>query len=286
MMVSFRFFVCRVLMLCLHFSWSTAATVIQFDSGVQKFLTDYCIKCHDAKVQKGDRSFHKLATIDGDRFSIDLADTEKVHLLRDILDQLNLGEMPPQKKDVQLPKSQEIKSTIAWLTRTLLTLEEEKGTSRTVLRRLNRYEYHNTLRDILGLGTLPFDLTSDFPADEESHGFTNLGDVLNLSERHLDAYLGLADRYLRIAFPFGEPQQAKTLVVKPQDWGYPDREARTPWMYRLHVKDKYLDIGAGKKQLSDHFALGTYPMDSLDGVEESRHLVITQSPSPRRLFVD
>ena len=29
----------------------------------------------------------------------------------------------------------------------------------------------------------------------------------------------------------GEPQ-AKTLVVKPQDWGYPDREARTPWMYR------------------------------------------------------
>ncbi|MEK9984179.1 MAG: DUF1592 domain-containing protein [Opitutae bacterium] len=246
-------------MLCLHFSWSTAATVIQFDSGVQKFLTDYCIKCHDAKVQKGDRSFHKLATIDGDRFSIDLADTEKIHLLRDILDQLNLGEMPPQKKEVQVPKSQEIKSTIAWLTRTLLTLEEEKGTSRTVLRRLNRYEYHNTLRDILGLGTLPFDLTSDFPADEESHGFTNLGDVLNLSERHLDAYLGLADRYLRIAFPFGEPQQAKTLVVKPQDWGYPDREARTPWMYRLHVKDKYLDVGAGKKQLSDHFALGTYP---------------------------
>ena len=56
-------------------------------------------------VQKGDRSFHQLATIDGDRFSIDLADTEKVHLLRDILDQLNLGEMPPQKKDVQLPKS-------------------------------------------------------------------------------------------------------------------------------------------------------------------------------------
>ena len=109
MMVSFRFFVCRVLMLCLHFSWSTAATVIQFDSGVQKFLTSYCIKCHDAKVQKGDRSFHKLATIDGDRFSIDLADTEKVHLLRDILDQLNLGEMPPQKRRSNFlnPRNQE-----------------------------------------------------------------------------------------------------------------------------------------------------------------------------------
>ena len=153
-----------------------------------------------------------------------------------------------------------------------------EGTSRTVLRRLNRYEYHNTLRDILGLGTLPFDLTSDFPADEESHGFTNIGDVLNLSDRHLDAYLGLADRYLRIAFPIGEPQQAKTLVVKPQDWGYPDREARTPWMYRLHVKDKYLDIGAGKKQLSDHFALGTYPNEFTrwsGGIQESGYYTIS-----------
>ena len=235
--------------------------VVELDSGVRQFIQTYCIQCHGPEKQKGERSFHQLTSRAGGKWMMDLAKPGKADLLHDILDQLNLGEMPPKKKDVKQPRNQEIKKAVSWLTEILLELEKEKGPTETVLRRLNRIEYRNSMRDMLSLGNLPFDLTEDFPADDEIEGFTNIGDVLRLSEGHLDAYLEAADRYLRMAFRFDEPRKAETLLIKPQDWGYRDREAATPWMYRLHVKDKYLDIGAGKKQLSDHFSLGTVPQD-------------------------
>ena len=256
-------------LLGLSFAWAWAiippgnleGKVSELSPQVHQFLQNYCIKCHGPDEDKGDRAFHKLATLSDGKWSMDLAKPGKADLLHDVLDQLNLGEMPPKKKKVRQPASQEIKATVRWLTKVLLELEKGKGQTETVLRRLNRLEYRNSMRDLLGLGNLPFDLTEDFPADDQLEGFTNIGDALTLSDRHLDAYLKAADQYLRIAFRFDEPRKPATLIIKPQDWGYRDREATTPWMYRLQVKDKYLDIGAGKKQLSDHFSLGTVPQD-------------------------
>jgi hypothetical protein len=228
---------------------------------VHRFLQDYCIKCHGPDEKKGDRAFHQMAELRDGKWMMDFTKPGKANLLHDVLDQLNLGEMPPKKKGVRQPTIQEIKATVRWLAKVLLEQEKEKRQTETVLRRLNRLEYRNSMRDLLGLGNLPFDLTEDFPADDQLEGFTNIGDALRLSKGHLDAYLKAADLYLRMAFRFDEPRKAETLVIKPQEWGYRDREPTTPWMYRLHVKDKHLDIGAGKKQLSDHFSLGTVPQD-------------------------
>ena len=169
------------------------------------------------------------------------------------------GEMPPKKTDVKQPKTAETKQAIAWLTKVLLDFEEERGPKETVLRRLNRREYRNTMRDLLGLHDLPFDFTENFPADDNDHGFTNVGDSLNLSDQHLDAYLVTADRYLRMAFRFDEKATFKSEAIKPKDWGYPSSQKNTPWMYRLYKPNEYLDFAAGKKQLSDHFDLGTFP---------------------------
>jgi hypothetical protein len=229
------------------------------DEGVRQFIRAYCIKCHGPDEDKSDRTFHKLAQRKNDQWVVNLADPKKTDLLHDVLDQLNLGDMPPKKKDVKQPKPVEVRQTIAWLTKALLDAERDKGPKETVLRRLNRREFGNSIRDLLGLENLPFDLTANFPDDEEVHGFTNIGDALNLSDRHLDAYLGAADRYLRMAFRFDEPEKARTTVIEPHRWGYPDRVKTTPWMYRIHQKNKYLDFAAGKKQLSEHFDLGTFP---------------------------
>ena len=190
---------------------------------------------------------------------VDLADDETVYLLHDLLDQLNLGEMPPKKEGVDQPKSDETKRVINWLTKTLLELEKQKGPKQTVLRRLNRREYHNTMRDLLGLKDLAFDFTENFPTDEKNHGFTNVGDALSLSDQHLNAYLEAADRYLRMAFRFEERTPFKSEVIKPNEWGYPSRQDKTPWMYRVYKPNQYLDFAAGKKQISDHFDLGTFP---------------------------
>ena len=157
--------------------------VVEFDHKVFQFTQNYCIKCHGSEEEKGDRTFHQLSKELSGKQMIDLGDEDKVNLLHDILDQLNLGEMPPKKKEVKQPKTEEIKQTIAWLTKTLVEWEKEKGPNQTVLRRLNRREYRNTMRDLLGLHDLPFDFTEDFPTDENDHGFTNVGDALNLSDQ-------------------------------------------------------------------------------------------------------
>lgn len=254
---------------------------IEFDSGVQQFINSYCIKCHGPDEEKGDRTFHKLAyKTHQNQWKININDPQKTDLLHDILDQLNLGEMPPRKKGVNQPGVDEIRKSISWLTDTLLKLENQDSSKETVLRRLNRREYQNSLSDLLGLNSLPFDFTDNFPKDDDFHGFSNLGSELNLSDQHFDAYLDAADRYLRMAFRFSPPIKPRTIQVRPQDWGYPERVSITPWMYRHVTKDKYLDIGAGKKQLSDKFDLGTFPhtwFDLTGGIQVSGYYKLTVS---------
>ena len=233
----------------------------EFSRDVYGFINTYCTQCHGEEKEKGDRTFHELTTNVNDRLMIDLGDPQKVDLLRDILDQLNLGEMPPRKKDVKQPSIPESQQAIDWLTQTLLAFEKSQGSDETVLRRINKREYKNTMRDLLGLENLPFDFTQDFPVDENDHGFVNIGDALNLSDQHLDAYLEAADRYLRMAFRFDDFINPQTHTIQPKDWGYPDKQDKTPWMYRIYKPEKYLDFAAGKKQLTDHFDLGTFPHD-------------------------
>ena len=68
------------------------------DEGVRHFIQSYCIKCHGPDEEKGDRAFHELALKKNDEWVVNLADPKKTDLLHDVLDQLNLGEMPPKKK--------------------------------------------------------------------------------------------------------------------------------------------------------------------------------------------
>ena len=103
------------------------AKVLELDSSVFEFTNKYCIQCHGPEKQKGDRSFHQLSERISGKQVIDLSKEEKIHLLQDLLDQLNLGEMPPKEDDVRQPSTEEIKHTITWLTDTLLKLEKEQG---------------------------------------------------------------------------------------------------------------------------------------------------------------
>lgn len=249
---------------------------ITLDNGVHAFLQDYCVKCHGPEEDKGDYVLHDFFSREGKQWRVDVADIENIYVLQDVLDQLNLGEMPPDKKGVKQPGSEEVRATASWLTETLLSLEEDNRSNVTVLRRLNRAEYRNTMRDLLGLDHLTKDHTANFPADEEYHGFTNIGEVLNLSDAHLDAYLDAANKYVRMAFHFGEMPNPRRIEFQPESWGYESRIAVTPWMYRHATPGKYLDIGAGAKQLSEKFDLATYPRPFVNrGIEEAGYYRIT-----------
>lgn len=149
------------------------------------FLENYCFECHDEDLQKGDRRFDELA------FPIE--DEHGIILLQDIIDQLNLGEMPPKKADQ--PSADEKLAAITALTKAATEARANiKSTGgQTVLRRLNRREYRNTIADLFHLDLTSYDPTTKFPRDRPSEHMDNIGDSLVTSGYLLDQYLEAAD---------------------------------------------------------------------------------------------
>src|SRR5467141_2035736 len=79
---------------------------------------------------------------------------------------------------------------------------------RVTARRLNRVEYDNSVRDLLGVDLHPAD---DFPQDDSGYGFDNIGDVLSLSPVLMEKYLTAAEKISRTAI-FGVEPLKPTLV--------------------------------------------------------------------------
>ncbi len=233
--------------------------LIRIDPAVHKFVEVHCVMCHGAKKQRADRAFHSLSLRHGDERMVDLGDESIVGALNDILDQLNLGEMPPKNDGVKQPSPAEVQHVTSWLTQTLLSFEQSKATVQTVLRRLNRNEYRNTMCDLLGLQHLTVDPTINFPEDDNDGGFTNIGEALTLSNAHLGQYLAAADQYLDMALHFGEVPESKVIRITPKQWGYDNPKNITTWMYKLPVGDEYFDIGSGRLPLSSRLYMIAYP---------------------------
>lgn len=148
------------------------------------FLDNYCLKCHGEDKQKGDRRF--------DQFSGPIESIENAETLQEILDLLNLGDMPPE--DEEQPPSDELNKVVAWLTDSVQTSRESAraNVGKVVLRRLNRNEYRNTIGDLFGFSMTDFDPTSSFPPDDSVDGFDNIGEGLVTSDHLLRNYLSAA----------------------------------------------------------------------------------------------
>ncbi|HAH98129.1 MAG TPA: hypothetical protein DCO70_02265 [Verrucomicrobiales bacterium] len=151
---------------------------------LRPFLRNYCVQCHGKDVQKGDRRFDHLTGT--------LAKSEEAEIFQEILDQLNLGEMPPKGKSQ--PNADELKRVVAYLTQALVRARElaMENSGKGVLRRLNREEYRNTIRDLFELKMVDFDPTTTFPPDDVVEGFDNVGEGLITSDHLLKNYLEAA----------------------------------------------------------------------------------------------
>ena len=172
---------------------------------VHLFLSTYCNDCHGAEKQKGDRRFDQLA--------LPVSKVDTLIELKDILDQINLGDMPPKKS--KQPSSEEQKAFIEQLTKALTHGREALASTggSTVLRRLNRHEYLNTIGDLFALNMAAFDPTTKFPRDQSAEHMENLGDVLQTSGYLLDQYLDAADAVVEKVFAQQKP-------VKEQAWHF------------------------------------------------------------------
>ena len=169
---------------------------------LQQFLSTYCNDCHGEEKQKGDRRFDQLA--------LPVTKVDTLIEIKDILDQLNLGEMPPKKS--KQPSSEEQKRFIEQLSQALTDGREKLASTggSTVLRRLNRREYLNTIGDLFSLNMAAFDPTTKFPRDQSAEHMENLGDVLQTSGYLLDQYLDAADAVVEKVFAHEEKPKERT----------------------------------------------------------------------------
>tara|TARA_B100000212_G_scaffold340589_2_gene321600 strand:- start:10970 stop:13495 length:2526 start_codon:yes stop_codon:yes gene_type:complete len=210
---------------------------------VSEFVSEYCIGCHGGEKQKGDRRL--------DGLSANVFDESNLTMLEEVLDMLNLGEMPPDEKKVRQPSQEETRQMIDWLTGKLTVAADFRSPASTVMRRLNRFEYANTLRDLLGVHTESFDTTFDFPEDSKVDGFDNNGESLVLSDYQLRRYIEVADEFLEKAIRFSDQRpDSKMLRFTANDFGgvRPEERTRAPVTWRINFYGKYLDIGHGQPE--------------------------------------
>jgi len=162
---------------------------------VAPFLEKYCTQCHGPEKQKADRRYDTLQN--------DFQDEDSLLLWQDIADLLNLGDMPPEEETQ--PSSDERQAVIDWITGELtIAYEHHKSTDRqTILRRLNRFEYDRTIRDLLKLEPVLIDPTESFPPDETEENFNNIGSALITSDFLLQGYLDAAEAYIEKATQHG-----------------------------------------------------------------------------------
>lgn len=166
------------------------------------FVQDHCVRCHGPEKQKGDRRY--------DRLQLPPQDADALVGLQEMLDQLNAGEMPPPKQPQ--PSKEDRRAMVDWLTETIRAAHAARASTggRTVLRRLNRREYLNTIGDLCGLDMTMFDPTRKFPRDGVSEGMDNIGDVLVTSGYLLAQYLEAADAIVEKAFAETGPTPERT----------------------------------------------------------------------------
>ncbi len=166
---------------------------VSYEAQVQPILAKFCYDCHGHEKQKADLNLQTFKTA---------ADISKDHKTWEhVLINIRNNEMPPPKKAQPTPEEKKLLAT--WIEHELFHIDcDNPDPGRVTIRRLNRAEYNNTIRDLAGVDFKP---ANDFPTDDSGYGFDNIGDVLSMPPIMLEKYLNAA-RSVSDAVIATEPQ--------------------------------------------------------------------------------
>jgi mono/diheme cytochrome c family protein len=180
-----------------------ARTQEAFQKTVLPVLSKNCFACHNEKLSTAGLNLE--AYRDG---SVAIKQTT---IWADVLNKVSTGQMPPPGS-LALTKA-EISAITGWiqnlLGKTSAPVVPDGDPGRVTARRLNREEYNNTVRDLLGISGRPAD---EFPVDDSGYGFDNIGDVLTLSPLLMEKYMSAAKKLSRLAV-YGEELPPKPTVL-------------------------------------------------------------------------
>ena len=166
-----------------------ASAVERFRDQIEPILADHCYGCHGNGIKKG--------SVTLDDFATDESILGKKELWDSVLKNVRAGLMPPASKP--RPTPDELRNLEDWIKRGAFDLDPaDPDPGRVTLRRLNRVEYRNTIRDLMGID---YRTDEEFPADDTGYGFDNVGDVLSVSPLLLEKYMQAAEAIVATAVP-------------------------------------------------------------------------------------
>ncbi len=172
---------------------------VQLDSKIlDGFVEKHCVRCHGPKKQKGDLRLDTLSRV--------IRNSGVAEHWREVLNALNLGEMPPE--DEKRPANAELEPVLDHLTSSLLEAKQrfaETG-GEVMLRRINRREYRNTMEDLFGL-RVPDEL---IPPDDIGEGFDTIGLSQQFSAFHFEGYFVAAEKIVQTAMHWAEKPRVET----------------------------------------------------------------------------
>ena len=174
-------------------SWAAPAAIdrseAHYRTAIQPLLEKYCHDCHGDGMDKGKVAF--------DTFKSHGELLGKHDLWLAVLKNVRAGVMPPEKKE--RPTPDEIHTLEKWIKNDVFRIEPgNPDPGRVTLRRLNREEYRNTVRDLMGFD---FKVHDELPPDDTGYGFDNIGDVLTTSPMLLEKYMQAAETIVAGAVP-------------------------------------------------------------------------------------
>ena len=182
-----------------------ASAAARYYDAVEPILADHCFSCHGNGTKKGGVLL--------DAFESDTTLLSRHDLWNHVLKNVRAGLMPPANKP--RPTADELKTLETWIKRDAFRLDPAApDPGRVTLRRLNRVEYRNTIRDLMGID---FRADEEFPADDSGYGFDNIGDVLSMSPLLLEKYLQAAETIVARAVPT-HPRVMPTRTVDGTDF--------------------------------------------------------------------
>jgi hypothetical protein len=196
-----------------------AAGPVTLKEHVKPLLQEYCFDCHNNTKQKGDVNLMTFA--DNPKLE------ENRKLWEQVAELIESREMPPEKKPQPTEGQREllVKYIDGQLSKADCSGPSNPG--KVTIRRLNKEEYRNTIRDLMGVQYEP----DDFPNDEVGYGFDNIGDVLSLPPMLMEKYLAAADEIVHKAIVLDAPAKPVTKRLRGEQF-----ESGTEWIKPMDNK--------------------------------------------------
>jgi hypothetical protein len=248
-----------------------------FESAVKPFLKTNCVLCHAGEHPAGGLDLTRFLILDA---SAALASRDQWEL---VSEKLTSGEMPPAA--MPRPPAEGIAAVHAWVESEYARLDRtvKPSPGRVTARRLNRYEYNQTILDLLGVDYHPAD---DFPPDDSGYGFDSIGDVLTVSpalmEKYLKAAQTIADTVTRVAQPKVKPTVDRYLAERIGQ--YPSLRAEFTHQFaadgEYHIRTTWYQKMPNGMSLEGKFYLDGKPVADVKVVcsEDMDRAVMAQFP--------